>query len=190
MKIRGEDKGFAFPYLYDGETQAMSLAYGPKATPHVFVFDRERTLRFVGRIDDNENPAKATTTDTRDAIEALLADGRSAEALAICERLAADPGDRGMSRYLSQYGRALAYEGRPRDAAVMFLRCAILYDGSRHAASSLIDAAIIHRDVFDDPAAARRLLKRAVTIADAQGDADALRRARELLPQLLESSAP
>jgi peroxiredoxin len=73
MKIRAEDKGFSFPYLYDGETQAMSRAYGPKATPHVFVFDRERRLRFVGRIDDNENPARATTTDTRDALEALLA---------------------------------------------------------------------------------------------------------------------
>ena len=73
MKIRGQDQGFTFPYLYDGETQAMSRAYGPKATPHVFIFDSERTLRFVGRIDDNENPAKADTTDTRDAIEALLA---------------------------------------------------------------------------------------------------------------------
>jgi thiol-disulfide isomerase/thioredoxin len=73
MKIRAEDKGLSMPYLYDGETQEMSRAYGPKATPHVFVFDRDRKLRFVGRIDDNEDPSKATTTDTRDAIEAVLA---------------------------------------------------------------------------------------------------------------------
>jgi thiol-disulfide isomerase/thioredoxin len=73
MKIRARDRGWTFPYLYDGETQAMSRAYGPVATPHVFVLDAERKLRFVGRIDDNENPAKATTSDTRDAIEALLA---------------------------------------------------------------------------------------------------------------------
>jgi len=73
MKIRARDKGFPFPYLYDGETQAMARAYGPKATPHVFVFDEERRLRFVGRIDDGENPAKITTTDTRNALEALLA---------------------------------------------------------------------------------------------------------------------
>ena len=73
MKIRARDKGFPFPYLYDGETQAMARAYGPKATPHVFVFDETRRLRFVGRIDDGENPAKITTTDTRNAIEALLA---------------------------------------------------------------------------------------------------------------------
>jgi len=73
MKIRARDRGYTFPYLYDGETQEMSREYGPKATPHVFVFDKERKLRFVGRIDDNEDPSKATTTDTRDAIEAVLA---------------------------------------------------------------------------------------------------------------------
>jgi peroxiredoxin len=73
MTIRARDKGFTFPFLYDGETQEMSLAYGPKATPHVFVFDGDRRLRFVGRVDDNEDPAKATTTDTSDAIEAVLA---------------------------------------------------------------------------------------------------------------------
>ncbi len=73
MKVRAKDRGWTMPYLYDGETQAMSRAYGPVATPHVFVFDAARKLRFVGRIDDNENPAKAKTTDTRDAIEAVLA---------------------------------------------------------------------------------------------------------------------
>jgi peroxiredoxin len=73
MKIRAQDRGWTFPYLYDGETEAMSRKYGPVATPHVFVFDAERKLRFVGRVDDNENPAKAKTSDTRDAIEAVLA---------------------------------------------------------------------------------------------------------------------
>jgi thiol-disulfide isomerase/thioredoxin len=73
MRIRAQDQGYTFPYLYDGETQEVSRTYGPKATPHVFIFDRDRKLRFVGRIDDNEDPSKATTSDTRDAIEALLA---------------------------------------------------------------------------------------------------------------------
>jgi thiol-disulfide isomerase/thioredoxin len=73
MKIRAKDRGWTFPYLYDGETEAMSRKYGPVATPHVFVFDAERKLRFVGRVDDNENPAKVTTHDARDAIEAVLA---------------------------------------------------------------------------------------------------------------------
>jgi peroxiredoxin len=73
MKIRAKDRGWTFPYLYDGETEAMSRQYGPVATPHVFVFDAERRLRYVGRVDDNENPAKATTADARNAIEAVLA---------------------------------------------------------------------------------------------------------------------
>jgi thiol-disulfide isomerase/thioredoxin len=73
MKVRAKDRGWTFPYLYDGETEAMSRKYGPVATPHVFVFDAERKLRFVGRVDDGENPAKVTTSDARNAIEAVLA---------------------------------------------------------------------------------------------------------------------
>ena len=73
MKIRAKDRGWTFPYLYDGETEAMSRQYGPVATPHVFVFDAQRKLRFVGRVDDGENPAKVTTSDARNAIEAVLA---------------------------------------------------------------------------------------------------------------------
>jgi thiol-disulfide isomerase/thioredoxin len=73
MKVRARDRRWTMPYLYDGETEAMSRRYGPVATPHVFVFDAARTLRFVGRVDDNENPAKAKTADARDAIEAVLA---------------------------------------------------------------------------------------------------------------------
>jgi len=74
MKIRASDQHFNFPYLYDGETQSMSQAYGPVATPHVFIFDADRKLRFCGRIDDHENPTKTKTHDTRNAIDALLAD--------------------------------------------------------------------------------------------------------------------
>lgn len=73
MKIRAKEKGYNFPYLYDGETQSVSRAYGPVATPHVFIFDKERKLAYQGRIDDMENPAKTPANlDTRNAIEALL----------------------------------------------------------------------------------------------------------------------
>lgn len=74
MKIRAKDKAFNFPYLYDGETSALSKRYGPQATPHVFIFDQDRKLRYSGRIDDGEKPGTAKTFDTRMAIEALLAD--------------------------------------------------------------------------------------------------------------------
>jgi thiol-disulfide isomerase/thioredoxin len=70
---RAKDKGFTFPYLYDGETQEMSRAYGPVSTPHVFVFDAERKLRYRGRIDNSEHLDRVKTQDAREAIEALLA---------------------------------------------------------------------------------------------------------------------
>jgi peroxiredoxin len=73
MKIRAKDKDYNFPYLYDGENSKLSMQYGPQATPHVFIFDQERKLRYSGRIDDGEKPGTAKTFDTRNAIEALLA---------------------------------------------------------------------------------------------------------------------
>ena len=74
MKIRAADKKFNFIFLYDGDKQEVAHAYGPVATPHVFIFDKDRKLRYNGRIDDMENPYKEpSTTDTRNAIEALLA---------------------------------------------------------------------------------------------------------------------
>lgn len=79
MKIRAAYKGFNFPYLYDGETQEASIKYGPVATPHVFIFDKERKLKYAGRIDDSEDGITPDTKhDTRDAIEAMLA-GRTPE---------------------------------------------------------------------------------------------------------------
>jgi len=73
MKIRAKDKGFNFPYLYDGDEQKAAHAYGPVSTPHVFIFDKDRRLRYTGRIDNNERIGKATVHDARNAIEALLA---------------------------------------------------------------------------------------------------------------------
>jgi peroxiredoxin len=72
MKLRAKDQGFEFPYLYDGETQKTSLAYGVLATPHVYLFDEARKLRYTGRIDDSDVKA-VTSHDARNAIDALLA---------------------------------------------------------------------------------------------------------------------
>ena len=73
MKIRVQYKHLRYPYLYDGEEQAMARALGPQATPHVFIFDKERKLRYNGRIDDNYREELVKTQDARNAIEALLA---------------------------------------------------------------------------------------------------------------------
>jgi peroxiredoxin len=72
MKQRARDRNFQFPYLYDGETQATSKKFGVLATPHVFIFDAERKLRYMGRIDDNDIKPP-TSHDARNAIDELLA---------------------------------------------------------------------------------------------------------------------
>jgi peroxiredoxin len=80
MKRRAAQKHFNFPYLYDGKTESVAHAYGPIATPHVFIFDKARKLRYSGRIDDVEKPTKTPqTTDARNAIDALLNDKPVAE---------------------------------------------------------------------------------------------------------------
>jgi thiol-disulfide isomerase/thioredoxin len=73
MKIRAAYRNFNFPYLFDGETQTVSRAYGPVATPHVFVFDSERKLRYDGRVDNNPREAEVTRQDARLALDRVLA---------------------------------------------------------------------------------------------------------------------
>jgi peroxiredoxin len=74
MKLRAAKKHYNFPYLYDGATQTTAIAYGPIATPHVFIFDKDRKLCYSGRIDDVEKPGKTPhTLDTRNALDAILA---------------------------------------------------------------------------------------------------------------------
>jgi peroxiredoxin len=73
MKIRADYKHLRYPYLYDGETQSVTNAYGPQATPHAFVFDSTRRLRYEGRVDNSYRSELVTTHEARDAIDALLA---------------------------------------------------------------------------------------------------------------------
>src|SRR5258708_14566148 len=73
MKIRVEYNHLRYPYLYDGETQSVTRAYGPQATPHVFIFDKDRKLRYEGRIDNSYRKEMVNTQDARNAVDALLA---------------------------------------------------------------------------------------------------------------------
>jgi peroxiredoxin len=73
MKIRVQYKHLHYPYLYDGATQSVARAYGPQATPHVFIFDEDRRLRYQGRIDNSYRIEKVKMQDARNAIDALLA---------------------------------------------------------------------------------------------------------------------
>ena len=72
MIERAGQKGFRFPYVRD-ESQEVALAYGALRTPHFYVFDADRTLRYTGRMDDNpRTPGQETTHELRDALDALL----------------------------------------------------------------------------------------------------------------------
>jgi peroxiredoxin len=73
MKTRAAYRHFNFPYLYDGETQDVARAYGVQATPHVFLFDRERKLRYEGRVDNAQRESLVKTQDARNALDAMLA---------------------------------------------------------------------------------------------------------------------
>jgi thiol-disulfide isomerase/thioredoxin len=73
MKIRAREGHYNFPYLYDGDTETVASAYGPVATPHAFVFDAARKLRYEGAIDDSQRLDHVTKHYLRDVIDALLA---------------------------------------------------------------------------------------------------------------------
>src|SRR6476659_287342 len=73
MKIRTAFRHIAWPYLYDGETQGVSIKFGVVATPHIYLFDQERKLQYQGRIDDNQREDLVKSQGARNAIEAMLA---------------------------------------------------------------------------------------------------------------------
>ncbi len=73
MKARAKEKGFKFAYARD-DSQDVALKYGALRTPHFYVFDAERKLRYTGRMDDNpRTPGAEKTHELRDAVDALLA---------------------------------------------------------------------------------------------------------------------
>jgi len=75
MKVRMAYRHLQYTYLYDGETQSAANAYGPKATPHVFVFDQHRKLRYEGRVDNSYRKELVKSQDARNAIDAILKGG-------------------------------------------------------------------------------------------------------------------
>ncbi|HMS99933.1 MAG TPA: thioredoxin family protein [Saprospiraceae bacterium] len=58
MKKRAKSKGFKFPYLFD-EGQKIYPQYGATRTPHVFLLNAQRIVKYIGAIDDNPNDASA-----------------------------------------------------------------------------------------------------------------------------------
>jgi peroxiredoxin len=72
IKDYTQRKGIKYPYGYD-ETQEIGRAYGATNTPHFFVLDKERKIRYIGAMDDNRKEDQVKKTYVRDAVDALLA---------------------------------------------------------------------------------------------------------------------
>lgn len=72
IKDHVAEKKIPYVYGYD-ESQAIGRAYGATNTPQFFVLDKERVIRYMGALDDNQNESKVSKTYVRDAVDALLA---------------------------------------------------------------------------------------------------------------------
>ena len=73
MKTRAAHRRISYPYLSDGESQAVARSFGVVRTPHIFVFDQKRALQYEGRIDDSLQEDAVRSRDARNALDAVLA---------------------------------------------------------------------------------------------------------------------
>lgn len=73
MQERAKEKDFQFPYLFD-EGQKIYPQYGATKTPHVFLLDNKRVVKYIGAIDDNvEDATKVKEKYLENAIASLEA---------------------------------------------------------------------------------------------------------------------
>ena len=69
MKNHSKEMGYTYPYLIDKNSE-MANAFGAKTTPHIFLFNKEKTLVYKGAIDDNYKSANEVTENyLLDALE-------------------------------------------------------------------------------------------------------------------------
>jgi len=73
MILHAEKAGYDLPYVLD-KNHRVADAFGASRTPHVYLFDSEDKLVYVGAIDDNANSAEDVEEFyIKDAIEQLSA---------------------------------------------------------------------------------------------------------------------
>ena len=66
-------KGMPYPYLHDG-TQEVAALWGAQRTPEFFLMNGKGVVIYHGRMDDSpRDPVAATTSELKDAIDAMLA---------------------------------------------------------------------------------------------------------------------
>lgn len=73
MKNHAKVNGYQYPYLLD-EKSMLANAFGAKTTPHIFLFDSNKKLVYMGAIDDNyKSVDNVSAFYLKDAIESLVA---------------------------------------------------------------------------------------------------------------------
>jgi peroxiredoxin len=75
MKVRVKEKGYVFPYLFD-EGQKVYPQYGATKTPHVFLLDKNKVVKYIGAIDDNAEDADMVTEKYLENAIAALEKGK------------------------------------------------------------------------------------------------------------------
>lgn len=60
MIVRVKDKGFKFDYLFD-DKQQIYPKFGATKTPHAFLLDAKKVVRYIGAIDNNAEDASLVT---------------------------------------------------------------------------------------------------------------------------------
>ena len=73
MILRANEKSFNFQYLFD-DGQKVFPKFGATKTPHVFLLDKKRTVKYVGAIDDNaREESEVEETYLANAVNAMIA---------------------------------------------------------------------------------------------------------------------
>jgi peroxiredoxin len=75
MKVRAKEQGFNFPYLFD-ETQKIAKDYGATFTPEFFVLGKDRTIVYMGALDDASDEAKVKVRYVEDVLDTVLKGGK------------------------------------------------------------------------------------------------------------------
>lgn len=72
MQKRAKTKRYPFAYAFDDQ-QEVFRRFGANRTPHVFLLDQDRIVRYIGAIDDNPEMASAAKNKyAEQAVEALM----------------------------------------------------------------------------------------------------------------------
>ena len=72
MQKRAKDEGYSCNYVLDKDSK-LADAFGAKTTPHVYLFDNNLKLMYMGAIDDNVNSAsEVKETYLKNAIDNMI----------------------------------------------------------------------------------------------------------------------